>query len=60
MTTRTVVPDPAVVTLEELTTTAAGITVIVRACRPEVRCPDCGQPTRRIHSHYTRRLRDLL
>jgi transposase len=60
MATRTLVPDPAVVTLEELIADAAGITVSVRACRPEVCCPDCGRPTRRIHSHYTRRLRDLL
>ncbi len=59
MAARTLVPDPAVVTLEELVADAAGITVIVRACRPETCCPDCGQPTRRIHSHYTRRLRDL-
>jgi transposase len=59
MATRTLVPDPAVVTLEELIAEAAGITVIVRACRPEVCCPDCGRPTRRIHSRYTRHLRDL-
>lgn len=59
MAARTLVPDPAVVTLEELVADAAGITVIVRARRPAACCPDCGQPTQRIHSHYTRRLRDL-
>ncbi len=59
MAARTLVPDPAVVTLEELVADAAGITVIVRARRPAACCPDCGQPTRRIHSHSTRRLRDL-
>ena len=59
MRTRTLVPDPAVVTLEEIVSDAASITVVVRACRQEACCPDCGQPARRVHSRYTRRLRDL-
>lgn len=62
MAARTLVPDPAVVTLEELVADAADITVIFRTCRPAACCPECGQLTRRVHSHHshsTRRLRDL-
>ncbi len=46
MRTRTLVPDPAVVTLEEIVPDAASITVVVRACRQEACCPDGGQPAR--------------
>jgi len=59
MAARTLVPDPAVVILEELVADSAGITVIVRTRRPAACCPECGRLTRRVHSHYTRRLRDL-
>lgn len=59
MAARTLVPDPAVATLDELVADAAGITVIVRTCRPVACGPACGHSTRRIHSPATRRPHDL-
>jgi transposase len=59
MRTNTLVPDPTVVALEEIVTEADGITLVIRAHRPEVCCPLCAQVARRVHSWYARRLADL-
>jgi hypothetical protein len=59
MRTSTLVPDPAVVALEEIVTEADRITLVIRARRPEVCCPACAHVARRAHSWYARRLDDL-
>ena len=59
MRTSPLVPDPTVLALEEIVTDADGITLVVRATRPEVCCPACAQVARRVHSRYARRLDDL-
>ncbi len=56
----TLVPDPAVVTLEELVADDTGVTLVVRARRAHACCPLCDQAATRVHSWYTRRLGDLL
>jgi transposase len=35
------------------------LTLIITSTLPEMPCPDCRQPSSRIHSRYTRRLSDL-
>lgn len=55
----TLVPDPAVLTVEQIVPEAATITLVARTTRPIVCCPDCGHPTDRVHSWYTRELTDL-
>ena len=59
MRTATLVPDPAVVDLEEIIADAAGITLVVRARRERACCPLCDRPATRVHSWYTRRLADV-
>ena len=49
-------PDSASVELVRLVAEEGGITMVVRACRPAVCCPDCGAPATRVHSWYQRRL----
>jgi len=53
------VPDPAVVTLEEIVATDAAVTLVLRARRPTTCCPVCEHPATRVHSWYTRRLADV-
>ena len=55
----TLLPDRAGVELAELLADEVGITMVVRACRPSVCCPDCGTPATRVHSWYQRQLGDL-
>lgn len=55
----TFVPDPTVVTFEEIVAGDAGVTLFVRACREEECCPVCARRATRVHSWYTRRLTDL-
>jgi hypothetical protein len=59
MRTANLVPDPAVVTLEEIVANDAGVTLVLRARRPTARCPVCDHPAARVHSWYTRRLADV-
>ncbi len=59
MRTATVVPDPAVVTLEEIVADDSRITLVVRTRRERACCPLCGAPASRVHSQYTRQLQDL-
>jgi len=55
----TLVPDPAVVTLEEIVADDGGVTLVARARRAHARCPLCDQVATRVHSWYTRRLADV-
>ena len=59
MRTATLVPDPAVVSLEEIVAEEGGVTLVLRARRSTACCPMCTQPATRIHSWYTRRLADV-
>ena len=59
MRTTSLVPDPAVVTLEEIVADDAGVTLILRTRRPTTCCPVCDHRATRAHSWYTRRLGDL-
>ena len=59
MRTASLVPDPAVVTLEEIVADDAGVTLVLRARRPTACCPVCDHPAARAHSWYTRRLADV-
>ncbi len=59
MGTASLVPDPAVATLEEIAAADGAVTIVVRACRRQVDCPVCAQPATRVHSWYTRQLADL-
>jgi transposase len=59
MPTATLSPDPASLHVEELISEEDSITVVVSASRVTARCPDCDQPTARVHSHYWRTPVDL-
>jgi transposase len=59
MRTASLVPDPAIVTLEEIVAADAGVTLVLRTRRPTARCPVCDHPAARAHSWYTRRLADV-
>ena len=59
MRTTSLVPDPTVVTLEEIVADDDRITLVVRTRRERVCCPCCAAPATRVHSWYTRRLQDL-
>jgi hypothetical protein len=52
----TLLPESESLELAELIADDAGVTMVVRACRPTACCPDCGVPATRVHSRYQRRL----
>lgn len=56
---RILIPDPAVITVEQIVPTDTDIVLVARTRRCTVPCPLCGQPATRVHSWYTRSLRDL-
>src|SRR6478672_3999971 len=56
---KTLIPDPAVITIERIVPTNDEIVLVARTRRCAVPCPVCGQSTTRVHSWYTRSLRDL-
>jgi len=56
---RPLLPDHRSLALDEVRLTADGIRVLVRSALPSGRCPQCCQPSGRVHSHYERTLRDL-
>ncbi len=56
---KTLVPDPRVITIERIVPDDADILLVARTRRCTVPCPVCGQPATRVHSWYTRSLRDL-
>ena len=59
MTTRTLNPDPASLTLEAMYPEAGAVTIRLRTCRSQVACPDCDHLTAQLHSWYQRTLTDL-
>jgi transposase len=56
---KTLLPNPAVLSLEKIVTQADAITMIVTANRPQVHCPGCRQLSPRVHSRYQRGITDL-
>jgi transposase len=59
MRSKTLIPDPAVIAVERIVPTDTEIVLVARTRRCTVPCPVCGQPATRVHSWYTRSLRDL-
>lgn len=55
----TLLPGPAELRLDHLISASDAITIVVQATRESVPCPDCQQPSSRVHSRYTRTLADL-
>jgi len=56
---KTLIPDPDIITIEQIVPTDTDILLVARTRRCIVPCPVCGQPATRVHSWYTRSLRDL-
>src|SRR5260370_32879320 len=54
----TILPDLSDLIIEQVSVTN-GVTVTVRAASPTACCPCCGTICQRVHSYYTRILRDL-
>ncbi len=59
MRSKTLIPDPSVITVEWIVPDDTDIVLVARTRRCTVSCPVCGQPTTRVHSWYIRSLRDL-
>lgn len=55
----TLVPAPGELVVERLVGERERLLVLASARRREAACPACGCTTRRVHSHYERRLADL-
>jgi transposase len=56
---KTLIPDPAVIAVEGIVPTDTAIVLVARTRRCTVPCPVCGKLATRVHSWYTRSLRDL-
>jgi transposase len=54
----TILPDLSDLVVEQVSVTT-DVTVSVHAASPTASCPCCGTICQRVHSHYTRTLRDL-
>ncbi len=50
---------PAALEISRVLPTTEDVTIEASLARSAVDCPDCGLPSRRLHSHYPRVLRDL-
>jgi transposase len=50
---------PAHLLVEDVLIENQVLTLVITSTLPEMPCPDCRQPSRRIHSRYTRTLADL-
>jgi transposase len=50
MPTPALLPDPRVLHMEAIDAAGDAITLVVRASRPAVVCPDCGERAMKIHS----------
>jgi transposase len=59
MSRRTLLPGVDELTLDCIKADRNAITVVVHAVRPAAKCPLCDFNSRRIHSHYERKLADL-
>jgi len=56
---KTLLPNPAVLSLEKIIPQTDAITLVVTTSRPRVPCPECQQLSARIHSQYQRGINDL-
>ncbi len=56
---KTLIPDPSVITIERIVPDDSDIVLVARTRRSAVPCPLCGQSATRVHSWYSRSLRDL-
>ena len=54
----TILPDLSDLIIEQVYVTNV-VTISVRAASPTASCPCCGSICQRVHSHYTRTVRDL-
>lgn len=52
-------PNGCQLELDEVIVEQNGVTLMVRSSQTTALCPDCGQPSHRIHSHYWRAPADL-
>ncbi len=59
MGTKTLIPAPSLITVEQIVPTDDAIVLVARTRRCSVPCPVCGQLATRVHSWYTRALCDL-
>jgi len=59
MRSKILIPDPAVITIEQIVHDDTDIVLVARTRRPSAPCPVCGQSATHIHSRYIRSLRDL-
>ncbi len=50
---------PAHLLVEDVLIENQVLTLVITSTLPEMPCPDCRQPSRRVHSRYTRTLSDL-
>jgi len=56
---KTLLASPALLHLEKIVAQSETITVLVKTTAHHSPCPDCGQPSTRLHSRYRRRVADL-
>src|ERR1700686_2716660 len=56
---RTLLPDAVELHLQLLKFDSEAVILIVCTSRREAVCPTCHQPSKRVHSHYQRKLADL-
>src|SRR5215510_8511712 len=53
------IPSPHLIAFEKLTISGLEMTIEAKTIRTVVHCPECQQPTQKVHSFYLRRPRDL-
>src|SRR6266853_4509537 len=55
----TLLADPRAICLKMIISHPQSVTLVVKAMRENAPYPQCGLPSRSIHSHYTRTVADL-
>jgi transposase len=56
---KTLLPDPAALSLEKIVPQADAITMVVTTSGLQAPCPECQQLSSRVHSRYQRGVTDL-
>jgi len=56
---KTLLPNPAILSLEKIISQTDAIALVVTTSRPQVPCPVCQQLSARVHSRYQRGITDL-
>jgi transposase len=56
---KTLVPNPAVLSLEKIVPHPDALIMVVTTSRPQAHCPECQQLSSRVHSRYQRSIIDL-